>query len=139
MALSALDDLSIQPTDDQVAEVLGEAAEVWSSLREWLDRDGGIDGWQWGSSGKKYGWGLRAKRGSRTIAYLIPQRDSFLVGLVLGDRAMTAARASRLSAPVEQVITSARRYGEGTGFRLPVAEAADLDDIEALVRIKLEH
>jgi hypothetical protein len=38
-----------------------------------------------------------------------------------------------------EVISSAKKYGEGTGFRLPVATIADLDDIRTLVAIKLAH
>lgn len=136
MALSALDDLTAEPTDGQVAAALGPALGAWSELCRWLDRRGLVDSWQWGSSGRKYGWALRAKLGKRTIAYLIPQHGSFLVGLVLSDRALAAARATALSQPVIEVIDAARRYAEGTGFRLPVADTADLADIRRLVEIK---
>lgn len=138
MALSALDDLSQQPTGDQVAAVLGPALEPWESLKGWMADEAGVDAWEWGSSGKKYGWGLRAKAGKRTVAYLIPQHDAFLVGLVLGDRAMEKARQAALAAPVVEIITGAKRYGEGTGFRLPVAPATDQEDVRTLIRIKLE-
>jgi len=137
MALSALDDLSRQPVDEQVASALGSGLEAWEALKHWLEDEAGVDGWEWGSSGKKYGWGLRAKAGKRTVAYLIPQHGSSLIGLVLGDRAMEKARCAALAPPVVEVITSAKRYGEGTGFRLPVTTPADLDDIRTLARIKL--
>jgi len=137
MALSALDDLSQQPTDEQFSSVLGSAVGAWESLKTWLGASAGVDTWEWGSSGKKYGWGLRAKAGKRTVAYLVPQHDSFLVGLVLGDRAMGKARQATLAPPVVEVVTNAKRYGEGTGFRLPVAVPADLEDIRTLIRIKL--
>jgi hypothetical protein len=137
MALSALDDLSQQPTDQQVASVLDLALEPWELLRGWLADEAGVDAWEWGSSGKKYGWGLRAKAGKRTVAYLIPQHGSFLVGLVLGDRAVEKARRADLVASVVEVITNAKRYGEGTGFKLPVATPSDLEDIRTLIRIKL--
>lgn len=68
MALSAFDDLSVEPTDDQVAAVLGSAIKPWSQLKSWLIRNAGIDKYEWGSSGKKYGWGLRAKTSKRTIS-----------------------------------------------------------------------
>lgn len=138
MALSALDDLSQQPAGDQVAAVLGLALEPWKSLKGWLEDEVGVDAWEWGSSGKKYGWGLRAKASKRTVAHLIPQHEAFLVGLVLGDRAMEKARQTALAAPVVEIITGAKRYGEGTGFRLPVAPSSDLDDVRTLIRIKLE-
>lgn len=139
MALSALDDLATEPTSDQVAAALAEGIASWSSLEGWLASTGGIDAWEWFSSGKKYGWALRGKKGKRTIVYMIPQRGSFLVGLVLGDRAMDEVRRTSLSPAVLDVILRAKRYGEGTGFRLPVATVEDLEDIKTLVEIKLTH
>ena len=138
MALSALDDRSVEPADAHVAGVLGDGFSLWTSLRDWLV-DAGIDGWQWGFSGAKYGWGLRAKRRQRVVAYLIPQHGSFLVGLVIGDRAVAAAAAASLSEPMREIIATARRYGEGTGFRVPVTEPADLDGVKTLIEIKLRY
>ena len=67
MALSALDDLTVTPTDEQVAHVIGDSLGARASLREWLESCVGVDHWQWGSSGKQYGWALRAKVGGRRI------------------------------------------------------------------------
>lgn len=139
MALSALDDLSVTPTDEQVAQVVGESLTAWDSLKVWLESSVGIDGWEWGSTGRKYGWGLRARSGTRNIAYLIPQHGSFLVGLVLGDRATEIARGLDLSPAVVDMIDGAKRYGEGTGFRLPVAGLDDLADIKLLVQAKVSR
>ena len=139
MALSILDDLSVEPDNDQVMSVLNDGMESWSSLESWLRDTCGVDGWEWGHSGKKYGWALRGKKGKRTIVYMIPQQGSFLVGLVLGDRAMEAVRRVSLSSDTLDVILSAKKYGEGTGFRLPVATVSDLDDIKTLVEVKIAH
>jgi hypothetical protein len=113
--------------------------EAWASLERWLSTVCGVDGWEWFSSGRKYGWALRGKRGKRTIVYMIPQHGSFLVGLVLGDRAMDAVRRASLSPGVRNVISGARKYGEGTGFRLPVAAMGDLEDVRTLVEIKIAY
>jgi len=137
MALSALDDRSSEPTGGDVAAVVGDSFALWRMLCGWLGDAAGIDGWQWGFSGAKYGWGLRANRGKRVIAYLIPQNGGFLVGLVLGDRTVTAAAAASLPQEVRDIMAAAPGFAEGTGFRLPVTSAADLDGVRTLVRIKL--
>ena len=137
MALSALDDLSAEPTAEQLSAALGDSMDSWVSLDRWLTQTSSVDSWEWISSGKAYGWGLRGKRGKRTILYMIPQHGSFLIGFVLGDRALQAVHGASLSEGVMEVIRSAKRYGEGTGFRLPVAATRDLEDIKALVEIKL--
>jgi hypothetical protein len=139
MSLSALDDLAVEPTDIQVSAVLEGGMQAWSSLISWLSNAHGVAGWEWFSSGKKYGWALRGKRGKRTIVYMIPQQGSFLVGLVLGDRAMAAVRSASLSAGVRKVVSDAKKYGEGTGFRLPVAAMSELEDVRTLIEIKIAY
>ncbi|HYD50981.1 MAG TPA: DUF3788 family protein [Gemmatimonadaceae bacterium] len=139
MSLSALEHSPAEPTSRQLSTALGESERAWSALCRWATESAGVDAWEWRSSGVKYGWALRGKRGERTILYLIPQRDAFLVGLVLGDRAMVAVRDAPLSSATMAVISSAPRYGEGTGFRLPVATPAELEDVKVLVGIKLAH
>lgn len=139
MALSALDDPSHVPSDERVASVLGKAFKPWSVLSAWLSEEIGIDLFEWAMAGKQYGWSLRAKKKKRTIVYLIPQHGSFLAGLVLGDRAVAASHAVPLSASVRETIAGAKKYAEGTGFRLPVATMSDLDDVKTLVTIKNEH
>lgn len=139
MALSALDDPQHTPNDELVASVLGKAFKPWSALTAWLSEEIGIDLFEWATAGKQYGWSLRAKKKKRIIVYLIPQHGSFLIGLVLGDRAVAASQAVPLSAPVRETIAGARKYAEGTGFRIPVATMSDLGDVKTLVTIKNEH
>jgi hypothetical protein len=139
MALSALDDLSVEPTLEQVSAVLEDSMEAWLALEAWCTQTSRVDSWEWISSGKKYGWGLRGKLRKRAILYMIPQHGSFLIGFVLGGRALEAVHEAPLSGGVKDVISSAKRYGEGTGFRLPVTTMRDLADIKALVEIKLRH
>lgn len=139
MSLSALDDLAVEPTDDQVSAVVKGGKEAWITLVSWLSNTHGVGGWEWFASGKKYGWALRGKRGKRTIVYMIPQHGAFLVGLVLGDRAMAAVGRASLSPGVRNVISDAKKYGEGTGFRLPVAAVGELEDVKTLIEIKLAY
>lgn len=139
MALSALDDLSAEPNPEQLYAALEGSADAWTALETWLTQSAGVDKMERFSSGKKYGWTVRAGIGKRNIVYLIPQHGSFLVGFVLGDRGMSAVRKASLSEHILRVISSARRYGEGTGFRLAVECLSDLDDIKTLVQIKIQH
>jgi hypothetical protein len=70
---------------------------------------------------------------------MIPQHGSFLVGLVLGDRAMAAVRSASLSTGVRNVISDAKKYGEGTGFRFPVSAMGELEDVKTLIEIKIAY
>ena len=91
----------------------------------------------WSFSGAKYGWSLRLKRKKRVVLYLIPQLEAFLVGVVLGDRALSLLRRGDLNPEVLSLIDEAPRYGEGTGFRIPVASAGDIADIEVIIEAKM--
>jgi len=84
-------------------------------------------------------WSLRLRRTARVSLYLIPQTEHFLVGVVLGEKAVRAAPDSDLSAAVLELIDKAPRYAEGRGFRLPVATRDDLAAAERLAGLKMSH
>jgi len=91
----------------------------------------------WSFAGAKYGWSLRLKQKKRTVLYLIPQAGSFLVGIVLGDRALSQLRRDDLNPKTVLLIDEAPRYGEGTGFRIPVRSLADCADVEVVIEAKM--
>lgn len=137
MALSALDDKTNEPTPAELKRVLGKSQKVWRHL---IARMGAVYGplsEDWSLSGAKYGWSARLRQKKRTVLYLIPQEKSFLVGIVLGDRAMTLVRRDDLRSDTLALIDAAPRYGEGTGFRIPVSSIADCADIETIVEAKM--
>jgi hypothetical protein len=137
MALSALDDKAVHPTPAELAEVLGGSDEVWRHLTTRMEAGYGPLSVEWSFAGAKYGWSCRLQRKKRTILYLIPQNGAFLVGVVLGDRALTLLRRDDLSAATRELIDQAPRYGEGTGFRIPVSSIADCKDVEVVVEAKM--
>ena len=128
-----------KPTPAQVAEVLAASAEVWQQLVEALAKEQGVTEQEWKSSSVKYGWSLRLKQKKRTIVYLSPCKDHFLVSFALGEKAIKAARQSDLPKKVLRVLAEAPRYSEGTGIRLTVKEPKDLNAIQRLVAIKLAN
>jgi hypothetical protein len=137
MALSALDDKSVEPTPAQLAKVLGRSGKAWSHLVSRMETLYGALSEQWSFSGAKYGWSCRLRRKKRTILYLTPQHERFQVGVVLGDRALTLLRRDELSPEALAMIDDAPRYGEGTGVRLPVTALANCADVEILVEAKM--
>ena len=91
----------------------------------------------WHFGGSKYGWSLRLKRRDRIVLYMIPQRGHFLVGLVLGDKALEAIKQQDLPADILAAVANAPRYGEGTGVRLPVATTRDVRVVEDMAAAKM--
>ncbi len=126
------------PTDAEVAAALGEAKQIWDLLAVDLAQELGLRDREWKSACKKYGWSLRLKRGKRNILHLAPCENCFHVAIILGERAVAAARASRLSRAATKLLDEAPRYPEGTGIYFDVSSARDLPLIRKLARIKLE-
>lgn len=136
MALSAFDDKSHCPTPAELARVLGPAAAAWRQLVDETARDHGPLVELWNFAGAKFGWSLRLKQKDRVVLYLTPQAGQFLVGLVLGEKAVAAAGRD-LPPAVLAALDEAPRYAEGRGLRLPVSERHDLPAILRLVAAKL--
>lgn len=107
MAPSAFDDPSAPPRPDEVAAILGAAAVHWDDLKRRVAVELGPVTEQWGFTSRGTGWGLRLKLGDRIIAYLAPRTDHFLVSFVLGEKAVEAAHAGGLPAPVLALIDRA--------------------------------
>jgi len=127
-----------QPTDKDVAEALGPAKTAWDQLVKDMAQELGLDqGWK--TYGAKCGWSAQLKRGKRNIVHLGPCQGCFAVVFILGDRAVKAARASRLGRTAEKLLDKAPRYPEGTGIRLEVKGPKHLPLIRKLAQIKLDN
>jgi hypothetical protein len=127
------------PTAPELAAALGPAAALWDSLRTVLADELQLGEAEWNSYSKKAGWALRVKMGKRNIVYLAPATGSFAANLVLGDRAIEAARNSRFPKSVVTMINMAKRYAEGTAIRIEVRNGKDIDLVKRLAAIKLAH
>jgi hypothetical protein len=123
------------PTDDELSTELGAARALWDELLTEL----ALPIQEWNSYSPKAGWSLKLKLKKRTIVYLAPCRGSFRVAFVLGDKAVEAARQSKLPKAVMKIIDEAPRYPEGTGVRLEIAARKDLAAVKKLAAVKLAN
>jgi hypothetical protein len=128
-----------QPTDREVATALGPACELWDDLIAGVTAACGVDGREWKSSGKKYGWSLRLLVKKRRIIYLSPRAGSFGVAFILGAKAVDAARGGALPSKIAKLVENGDRYPEGTGVRIEVSSARDIPGIVKLASIKAAY
>jgi hypothetical protein len=128
-----------KPTDAELEAALGPAKPLWDQLLTDLADEYKIDVQEWKSYSRKAGWSLRLIREKRTILYLSPCRGCFFVSFALGDKAIQAARQSRLPQQVIKIINEAKRYVEGTAVRIEVKKPKDVDIIKKLAAIKLDN
>ncbi len=137
MALSYFDDRAARPSEAEVRLALGPSGDLWFALIEHLSAQAPPILEEWAFSGAQYGWSVRLVHKKRRILYLIPQTAGFLVGVVLGDKAVAAANASSLPRSVLDEINGAKRYAEGRGIRLRVISPGDLVAVKTLATLKL--
>lgn len=136
-SLSAFGDKTSPPTPAELERALGPAAPAWSELVRQVERAYAPTTERWNFAGAKFGWSLRLQKRDRVVLYLIPQAGRFLVGIVLGAKAVEAAPSAGLPAAVLEALAAAPRYAEGTGLRLPVEDESDLPPILKLAALKM--
>ena len=125
------------PTGEELEAALGHAAKaLWDRLLSRMAKEHGLEVWEWNSYSPKAGWSVRLKRAKRNILYLAPCEGCFRAALVLGDKAVQAARVSALPPEVIRTLDQATRYAEGTALRLMVNGPKDLDALVQLARIR---
>ena len=137
MALSAFADPLNPPEPAALRHVLGASARLWSELVSHVAENHAPVTERWSFSGAKFGWSLRLKRRERVVLYMTPQTGAFTVGIVLGEKAVKAARESGLPASILERIDSAPRYAEGRGIRLTVATPEDVAAVQKLAAAKM--
>ena len=135
---NAFVDVKTKPTRSQLVAALAGAAKVWDELVARGKEEFGLTE-EWKSYSPKYGWAMRLRRKDRNILHMSPCRGYFLTLCILGDRAVASARASGLPKHLAAILQDAPKYPEGTGMRIPVKKAGDLDGLVDLMRIKLEN
>jgi len=139
MAYSALDDKAREPTDADVAEVLGDASPLWIDLKSLMASQFDPLAEDWTFSGKKWGWSLRLKHKKRAILYMTPSTGFFYVGFALGEKAVAAAHKSALPQSLLGIIDESHQYAEGRAVRLEVRSSEDLDRIASIAAIKMAN
>jgi hypothetical protein len=139
VALSAFDDESQPPGQEGLEAVLGQSAPLWEQLVTHVAAAYPPITPVWNFAGVKYGWSLRLKRRERIVLYMTPQPGSFLLGVVLGEKAAKSARDSGSPERVLALIDDAPRYGEGRGIRLTVSTGDDLAVAKMLAALKMSR
>ena len=137
MATSIFTDKSSPPTEDDLAEVLGECKFLWEELYAASDQKFGPLKREWKFYGKNSGWTMLLKTNKRTILYLYPQQGAFIVLFVFGEKAVEAARQAMLPTGIMTLIDDAKPYMEGRSFQVKVGQSADLEVIHQLAAIKM--
>jgi hypothetical protein len=127
------------PTEAELAAALGPAKAAWDQLLTDLAQELDVNVHEWKCHSPKWGWSLRVKRKARTIVWLSPSESCFTVLFILGDKAVRAARQSKLPQRIVEALDAAPKYPEGTGIRLQVNSSRTVGTLKKLAAIKLAN
>ena len=127
------------PNDKKLAESLGNVYQLWNEIKDYayLKYPKATDEWHF--PGEKYGWSFRVKDKKRAILYFLPYGNFFKVALVFGQKAFDEIMKSSISDPIKKELEAARVYAEGRGIRIEVKDVSVINDIKALIDIKIAH
>ena len=132
---SIFTDKAKKPTARDVVAVLGDSVAQWDAFAQHIREAYAPISEEW----RFYKcWHLRLKRKARTVCYLFAEKDQFTVAFVFGEKAVAAARKSKLPKRIMDCIEQARVYAEGRGFYVECRKASDLKHLHTLTAIKME-
>ena len=139
MALSIFDDKEVIPGNDDLKGSLGSTSSYWSELKDHVFHKYPEATERWNFPGKKYGWSYSLRDKKRAIVYLTPSDGYFMVGLVFGKKATDQALSLNISKDIKDIISSAKVYAEGRGFRIDITDGSWIPDIKSLIDIKISN
>lgn len=117
--------------------VLGHAYATWAGIVGIVEELASPLDIEWKPSKIAFGHVCLLRHQKRTFVYLLREKTSVTVAIVLGGRAYSLAMAGTLSTAFQTSLTEARPYAEGRGIRVSVKTTRDLATIRKLVAIKL--
>jgi hypothetical protein len=139
MDTSIFTDKTKTPNDNDLKEKLNDTFDHWQTIRKYLLEKYPTGQKEWNYSGEKYGWSFRIKDNHRVILYLLPRDNYFKAAFVFGPKAISQIMDSKISGDIKKDLESATAYSEGRGIRIDIKEAGIIEDIKALIDIKLAN
>ena len=139
MDISIFTDKTEVPDETKLSAALGDLYNTWLQIRNYVKQVYPAAVEEWNFPGTKYGWNFRMKDKKRAILYLLPRDKYFMVAFVYGEKAATAALGSDINPEIKHIISSAKVYAEGRGFRIEIKNDEKPDDIKKLIHIKISH
>jgi len=137
MPASIFTDKSKKPDIKDMQNALGKAIILWSEIAEYVFKKYPDAKDEWAFPGINFGWNYRIRDARRVIIYMMPGDKFFRVSFIFGIKATEEAMICKISKEIKDLISSAKVYAEGRGFRIDVTQKKIMKDIKKLIDIKL--
>jgi hypothetical protein len=139
MTTPVFPDKSQAPDDSLLKKTLSVNYKLWNEIKDYVLKQYPEAAEEWAYPGKSFGWSFRVRDKKRVLVYFMPCDKYFRVSFVFGQKAADEALASGISKEIKDIISSAKVYAEGRGFRIEVKDKKIVKDIKKLVDIKLKY
>jgi len=139
MSLSIFSIKAEKPDAGALKKALDKNFNLWNEISEYVFKNYPAPKDEWAYPGKSFGWNYRIKDAKRVIIYMMPCDKFFKVSFAFGAKATEEAMLSKISKEIKDLISSAKVYAEGRGFRIDVKRKKIIKDIKKLIDIKLSN
>ncbi len=139
MKMDTSADRSLPPSSEEIRFALGSRYTLWQRLTRIIEANDHVVGvWStWGPA--KLGWGLRYRRKGKALVALYPQREKIIAQVVLGRAQAERALSLKFGEKVSKMLRDAPQLRDGRWLSIPVLIEADVEDIEQLLLVKMQH
>jgi hypothetical protein len=135
MVTSIFSDKEHQPGTNEVFDALGSKQPLWEKLTRFISDNYPIVG-EWNFGGKNYGWNIWYRKSGKTLVTLYPQREAFIVQIVLGRDQVEQALNLKLGKNVGTVLKDTPQLHDGRWLFIQVKAEQDVRAIQQLLQVK---
>ena len=123
------------PSQKEIEKTLGLTKSLWNEMVKFLI-ESYSNNEEFKFYGKNYGWALRFRKGSKSVASLYPNDKSFIGQIILVEKEIKATLRMNLSNTVSEVIKKATSYLEGRWLFITIKTVRDVKEFKQLIELK---
>ncbi|NQU67925.1 MAG: DUF3788 domain-containing protein [Candidatus Marinimicrobia bacterium] len=127
------------PEESSLKNTLGKSYPALKNVILHITEQFGVITEEWKFYGKNYGWQLKLLLKKRNLCFIIPEKDCFKIVFIFGDKAVSEVEKSDIPDVLKNELLSAKKYLEGRGLSFMVSERSHIQDIQTLIRIKVNN
>ena len=130
---------SIMPNDDLIIAVMKNSYSLYVEIFYYLKTKSSNIHTEWKYYGKKNGWLLKHFDDKRNIFFLVIFEEFFKVSFTFGDKVVSEILGSdNVSNSVKKCFENSKKYIEGTTILYEVKSKSDVDNVNQLIRFKMD-
>jgi hypothetical protein len=130
-------DKALRPAENDSVKIIGKAMNNWDALLRHLTTEFKLKG-ELKFYGINYGWALRFNKSGKSIVALYPNKNFFIVQIILNSNQAEFALSQALDLKTKTLIRDKESIHEGKWIYLQIDQETDLKDILRLIDIRIK-